>query len=173
MLLSERPLDRSHTVGIGEGFEAYRQLHLEYEPRAQSRFVGLLMNLLQFSFDGDIPAKIAEFEGKVKEYTDQSGQGMSDDVLYGILVMGIQGISVKQHLVRNSHRLNTWATAKAEILEIARTQRFLQDNPQPMQISALPKGKDGKMEKERKVTKARRETPKGKTTKEKVERARC
>ena len=125
ILLRKRPLDRLRTVGISEGFEVYRQLHLEYEPKIQSRFVGLLMNLLLFSFDGAIPTKIAKFKRKVKEYTDQSGQDIADDVLHSILIIGIQDTSVKQHLVRNSHRLNTWATAKAEILEITRTQRFL------------------------------------------------
>ena len=76
MLLRDRPLDRMHNVGIGEGLEGYRQLSLEYEPKVQSRFVGLWMSILSFSFDGDIPAKISEFERKIKECEQQSSQSI-------------------------------------------------------------------------------------------------
>lgn len=145
MLLRERPLDRMRNVGIGEGIEGYRQLSLEYEPKVQSRFVGLLMRLLSCSFDGDIPSKISEFERRILEYEQQSNQTIADDVKYGVLVMGVTDQQVKQHLVRNSGRLDTWAKARDELLEIARTQNFLQNNPQPMQLGATPwkgKGKD-------------------------------
>lgn len=104
MLLRDRPLDRMHNVGIGEGLEGYRQLSLEYEPKVQSRFVGLLMSILSFSFDGDIPAKVAEFERKIKEYEQQPSQSITDDVKYGVLIMGVTDLQVKQHLVRNAQR---------------------------------------------------------------------
>ena len=63
---------------------------------------------------------------------------------YGVLVMGITDQQVKQHLVRNSGRVDSLGKARDELLEIWRTQSFLQNNPQPMQIGATPqKGKKG------------------------------
>ena len=148
MLLRDRPLDRMHDVGIGEGLEGYRQLSLEYEPKVQSRFVGLLMSILSFSFDGDIPAKISEFERKIKDYEQQSSQSITDDIKYGVLIMGVTDLQVKQHLVRNAQRLDSWGKARDELLEISRTQKYLQETPQPMQLGATPwktgKGKDTK-----------------------------
>ena len=148
MLLRDRLLDIMHNVSIGEGLEGYRQLSLEYEPKVQSRFVGLLMSILSSNFLGDIPAKISEFERKSKEYEQQLSQSITDDVKYGVLIMGVTNLQVKQHFLRNAQRLDSWGKARDRLLEISRTQKYLQETLQPMEFGAAPwktgKGKDSK-----------------------------
>ena len=87
----------------------------------QSRFVGLLMSILSSSFLGDIPAKISEFERKSKEYEQQLSQSIADDVKYGVLIMGVTNLQVKQHFLRNAQRLDSWGKARDRLLEISRT----------------------------------------------------
>lgn len=46
------------------------------------------------------------------------------------------------------HKDDSWGKARDELLEISRTQKYLQETPQPMQLGATPwktgKGKDSK-----------------------------
>ena len=53
---------------------------------------------------------------------------------------------MKEHLIKNAARLNTYEAVKTELLEIARTNRVLQSMPVAMEIGATPnaKGKGGK-----------------------------
>ena len=78
----------------------------------------------------------------------QVNQSITDDVKYGVLIMGVTDLQVKQHLVRNAQRLDSWGKARDELLEISRAQKCLQETPQPMQLGATPwktgKGKDSK-----------------------------
>eukprot|EP00959_Pyramimonas_sp_CCMP1952_P068838 1436668-Pyramimonas_sp.AAC.1 len=41
-------LTKCHNAGVNEGFEAWRQFVLEWEPRLRTRFVGLLMQLMSY-----------------------------------------------------------------------------------------------------------------------------
>ena len=52
-----------------------------------------------------------------------------------------QDQSIRDHIIRNSARLQTFQQVRYELLEIARTNRVLQQMPAPMDIGALPKGK--------------------------------
>ena len=58
-------LDKCHNAGgVNEGFEAWRQFVMEWEPKLRTRCVGLLMNVLEYRFRDDIPTKLAAFERK-------------------------------------------------------------------------------------------------------------
>ena len=48
---------------------------------------------------------------------------------------------MRDHVIRNSSRLNSYHLVRSELLEIARTSRVLNQVPQPMEIGATPKGK--------------------------------
>ncbi|CAE7288216.1 unnamed protein product, partial [Symbiodinium necroappetens] len=54
--------------------------------------------------------------------------------IIGVVILGIGDPTVKEHLVRHAGRLDSWMKMRAEILAIARTQKYLQSGPQPMDI---------------------------------------
>ena len=69
-------------------------------------------------------AGIEAFERKVREYEKQSGKDVDDDTIIGVVILGISDPAVKEHLVRHAGRLDSWKKMRAEILEIARTQKY-------------------------------------------------
>ena len=114
---------------------------MEWEPKLRTRYVGLLMNVLGYRFRDDIPTKLAAFERTVprlREPVHKDGrrrhQGGSDDV-------GDGDMRMKEHLIRNSARITSWNQMREEILEITRTQQYIDSQPMPMQFGANPKSK--------------------------------
>ena len=83
MLCRGRALDKLHNCGDNEGVEAYRQLYLEYNPKLNSRYVGLLLEILRYKFEGDLVSCIESFERKVREYEKQQGEGVREAVWEG------------------------------------------------------------------------------------------
>ena len=61
-------------------------------------------------------------------------------------MLGMEDMRVKEHLIRNSVRITSWNQMREEILEITRTQQYIDSQPMPMQLGANPKskGKDSK-----------------------------
>ncbi|CAK0820598.1 unnamed protein product, partial [Prorocentrum cordatum] len=130
----------------------------EWEPRLRTRFVGLLMQLMSYRFRDDIPSALAAFERLVHDYESQSQKTVDDDTKIGVALLGMENERVKEHLIRNSSRITTWQHVRDEILEITRTQQYIDSQPAPMQLGATPwnagkpkggkskegKGKEGK-----------------------------
>ena len=67
-------LGKCHNAGVNEGFEAWRQFVMEWEPKLRTRFVGLLMNVLGYRFRDDIPNKLAAFERTIHDYENSIRQ---------------------------------------------------------------------------------------------------
>ena len=142
MLTSGPALDKCHNAGVNEGFEAWRSFAQEYEPKLKSRTVGTLMQVLSFRFDGNVASRLDAFERTIHDYEAQSGETVSDDTKVGVVMLGMADSRVKEHLIRNSGRLSTWTAMKDEILEVTRTQQYIDSQPVPMQLGAFPdKGK--------------------------------
>ena len=99
-----------------------------------SRYVGLLLPFLSFQLDGGMSAKLSSCERPVRDCEIQSRGS-------GHLVLGMHDSRVKEHLFRNTARLDSWIKTPDEILEIARTQQDINSQPAPMQLGATPKGK--------------------------------
>ena len=141
-------LDKCHDAGVNEGFEAWRQFVMEWEPKLRTRYVGLLMNVLVCRFRDDIPTKLAAFERAVHDNENQSTKTPDDDTKIGVTMLGMEDMRVKEHLIRNSARITSWNEMREEILEITRTQWYIDSPPSPMQLGANPKskfkGKDSK-----------------------------
>eukprot|EP00929_Paragymnodinium_shiwhaense_P111971 TRINITY_DN8021_c0_g1_i4.p1 TRINITY_DN8021_c0_g1~~TRINITY_DN8021_c0_g1_i4.p1 ORF type:complete len:1618 (+),score=271.11 TRINITY_DN8021_c0_g1_i4:701-5554(+) len=144
MLCSGAALDKVHNVGQSEGFEAWRQFSLQWQPRVVTRFVGLLMQILSFSFDGELVAKVAAFERLVRDYQVQSQKTIDDDIKLGVVLINMKDAKMKEHMIRNATRLDTWEKVKTEIVEIARTQEYINSMPVPMQLDAFPRRDKGK-----------------------------
>ena len=140
MTTSGSALDKCHNAGVNEGFEAWRQFVLEWEPKLRSRFVGLRMQAMAYKFTGDIPSALAAFERLVRDYESQSNKKIDDDEKIGVVLLGMEDSRVKEHLIRNSAGLDTWPKMREEILEITRTQQYVDSQPTPMQLGAIPRG---------------------------------
>ena len=140
MTTSGSALDKCHNAGANEGFEAWRQFVLEWEPKLRSRFVGLRMQAMAYKFTGDIPSGLAAFERLVRDYESQSNKKIDDDEKIGVVLLGMEDSRVKEHLIRNSAGLDTWPKMREEILEITRTQQYVDSQPTPMQLGAIPRG---------------------------------
>ncbi|CAK0791790.1 unnamed protein product, partial [Prorocentrum cordatum] len=129
-----------HNAGVNEGFEAWRQFVLEWGPKLRSRFVGLRMQAMAYKFTGDIPSALAAFERLVRDYESQSNKKIDDDDKIGVVLLGMEDSRVKQHLIRNSAGLDTWPKMREEILEITRAQQYVDSQPTPMLLGAIPRG---------------------------------
>ena len=148
MLLRNRALDIAYNAGVAEGLEAYRRLHQQYHPKVASRYVGSLSAILATRFGSDIEAELESFDKVVRRYEMESGKTIDDEMLLGIVIHGLQDQATRDHLIMNASRLTTYDTVRTELLEMARTNRVLQQMPVPMDISAAPfkgkgKGKKG------------------------------
>ena len=154
-------LDKCHNVSANEGFEAWRQFVMEWEPKLRTRYVGLLMNVLGYRFRDDIPSKLAAFERTVHDYENQSTKTV-DDIKIGVTMLGMEDMRVKEHLIRNSVRITSWDQMREEILEITRTQQYIDCQPMPMQLGANPKSKGKGSESKGKESKGKGKDIKGK-----------
>ena len=69
-------LDRVVNAGSSEGLEAWRQLQLASGPRTGTRHAGMLLELLPYSFEGDILARLEAFERGLAKYETSTGERM-------------------------------------------------------------------------------------------------
>ena len=106
-----------------------------------TRYVRLLMNVLGYRFRDDIPNKLAPFERTVHDYENQFTKKVDDDIEMGVTMLGMEDMRVKEHLIRNSVRITSCSQMRQEILEITRTQQYIDSQPTPMQLGANPKSK--------------------------------
>ena len=133
-----------YTAGVNDRVQEprwTRQFVMELEPKLRTRHVGLLMNVLGYRFRDDIPTKLAAFERTVHDYENQSTKTVDDDIKIGVTMLGMEHMRVKEHLIRNSVRITSWNQMREEILEITRTQQYIDSQPMPMQLGANPKSK--------------------------------
>ena len=140
LLVRNPPLDIVYNSGVGEGVEAYRKLWEEYSPKVASRFVGALSLLLSTKFGKDLEAEFNSFERALRQFELEPGKNVDEEMLLGIIVNGLTDQGLRDHIIRNSSRLSTYSAVRSELMEVARTNRVLQQLPQPMEIGATPEG---------------------------------
>ena len=99
------------------------------------------MNVLGCRFRDDTPTKLAAFERTVHDFENQSTKTVDDDIKIGVTMPGMEDMRVKEHLIRNSVRITSCNQMREEILEITRTQQYIDSQPMPMQLGANPKSK--------------------------------
>ncbi len=107
MLCRGPAMDRVVNSGVGEGLEAWRQLVLRHEPRQRSRYAGQMMELLSWSFAGDVVARLEAFEREVTQWKAASKEVMSDSILIGVVLRNLEEGGLKQHLIMNADKLKT------------------------------------------------------------------
>ena len=109
-----------------ESLEGWRGLVLHHEPTSLTRSAGLLQELLNFSFEGEIAARMAQFDRDIDRYEKACGESFPNHVHIGVALRMMRDGPLKQHLVLNSARLTTWETLKAEIDNVRRAQAACQ-----------------------------------------------
>jgi len=141
MLTKGEALDIVINSGQGEGLEAWRQMVNRFEPRAHSRQAGMLLEILSWDYSGDLLVRMEAMERRIVDY-EKSGERLSDSVRIGIVMKQLPDGPIRQHLIMNSERLNTWPVFRDEVTNIRRAQTAVQNAQVPMDVSALEaKGK--------------------------------
>ncbi|CAK0826156.1 unnamed protein product [Prorocentrum cordatum] len=125
LLCRQHPLTTIVNAGENEGFQAWRKLVEYYEPNARSRIAGQLLNLLNFSFTGDVEDRLALFERELLRYEQRSGEAIAASMRIGI------------HLLLNATRLVEWQDFRREVTDIRRAQSAIALVPVPMDLSAM------------------------------------
>ena len=143
MLCKGSALTRVVNAGPSEGLEGWRSLVAHHEPASQVRHASLLMELLSFSFEGDIDARLVLFDREVNRYEKSSNEVFPDNVKIGTLMRQLPEGPLRQHVILNSARLNTWATLKQEVEAVRRAQSSAMSGPAPMDVSAFVQTKGG------------------------------
>ena len=66
------------------------------------------------------------------------------DIKIGVTMLRMEDMRVKEHFIRNSVRITRWTQMREEILEITRTQHYIDSRLVPIELDANPKaeGKD-------------------------------
>ena len=103
--LTDTALDKRHNAGTIEGLETWREFTVEWEANLTSRSVWLLLQTLSFQFDG---ADLSSFERFVRDYEVQSWKAVDDGLKMGVVTLGMHDSRVKEGLIRNTARLDSW-----------------------------------------------------------------
>ena len=130
-------LDRVVNAGSGEGLEAWRLLVAAHDPRVGTRHAGMLLELLSFSFEGDILSRLEAFERKIVDYEMHTRVQMTAEIRIGTVVRQLPEGALKQHLILNMDKYDTWDEFKFEIQNLKRAQAAAQSGPMPMNIDSL------------------------------------
>ncbi|CAK0826820.1 unnamed protein product [Prorocentrum cordatum] len=143
LLCRRHPLTTIVNAGENEGFQAWRKLVEYYEPNARSRIAGQLLNLLNFSFTGDVEDRLAPFERELLRYEQRSGEAITASMRIGIVLRQLEEGPLRQHLLLNATRLVEWQDFRREVTDVRRAQSAIARVPAPMDLSAFTKG-DGR-----------------------------
>ena len=185
--LRRRPLRILKGVAGRNGFEAWRQLLSQYQPRTRARSISMLsalMNFPPFNKTQTIIEQIQGFERLRNEYRRSSGFDLADDVSLSILVRCLPK-ALQQHVQLQLREDSTYGTVRSMVVAYEQTTSSWTDkriytevgialgsvasygNPggtAPMEIDALQqwKGK-GKSEKGKGKGKGKYDFSKGKS----------
>ena len=111
-------------VPEGFGFEAWKQLCREFEPRLPSRFQGMLQALLAPSRVDDPVQTFHQWESRVKDYEEQSGDKVSENIKLAVLQKNLCDGELARHLNLQSSRLTTYDLARKEAINFRAKQTW-------------------------------------------------
>ena len=112
------------------GFEAWRQLLSQYQPRTRARSIPMLsalMNFPAFSKTQTIIEQIQGFERLRNEYRRSSGVDLADDVSLSILVRCLPK-ALQQHVQLQLREDSTYSTVRSMVVAYEQTTSSWTDN---------------------------------------------
>ena len=84
-------------AGSGEGLLAWRRLVQRYDSAAATRLAGLLLNLMNWSFSGDIQSRVELFERELQRYETRAKEVISLNLLIGMVLNGLEKGPLKEY----------------------------------------------------------------------------
>ena len=121
--LRGRPLRILKGVAGRNGFEAWRQLLSQYQPRTRARSISMLsalMNFPPFNKTQTIIEQIQGFERLRNEYRRSSGIDLADDVSLSILVRCLPK-ALQQHVQLQLREDSTYGTVRSMVVAYEQT----------------------------------------------------
>ena len=121
--LRGRPLRILKGVAGRNGFEAWRQLLSQYQPRTRARSISMLsalMNFPPFNKTQTIIEQIQGFERLRNEYRGSSGIDLADDVSLSILVRCLPK-ALQQHVQLQLREDSTYGTVRSMVVAYEQT----------------------------------------------------
>ena len=135
ILVMMKTLNRCRNASVSEEFAERRQFVREWEPR----FVGLLRNVLSCRRKDDMPTQLPVDE--VLAHESQSSETVIDDIMTDVNVLRMEDGRVEACLIWEITGIASCIKVRKEILEITRTQQYIDSNLVPVQIGVQPKSK--------------------------------
>jgi hypothetical protein len=134
------------------GFEAWRLLCLEFEPKIAQRRFGLLQSIMSPNLgqtDHDFENKFAEWKAEVSGYEDYTGRELDADIKIAVLLRQAPQ-ALRTHLQINSNAFdNSFSQLEAVIQSYIQSRKLWNprdDNKgsKPMEVDWIQKGGKGK-----------------------------
>ena len=146
LLTRNEPLNIVVNSGAGEGLLAWRRLVQRYDSAAATRLAGLLLNLMNWSFAGDIQSRMELFDRELQRYETRAREAVSLNLRVGMVLNGLDKGHLKDHLLLNSAKYLTWQEFKSEIVNYRRATQAVADSGgvAPMDVGAFAKGDKGR-----------------------------
>ena len=105
-----KPLNMARMLPTRNGWELWRQLVKEYEPRNETRGLGLLDEILNPDFKGDMStfeAKLSAWETRIVFYESGMNKKVEEDLRRAVLLRSAPS-AVAEHLKINISRFKTY-----------------------------------------------------------------
>ena len=146
LLTRNEPLNIVVNSGAGEGLLAWRRLVQRYDSAAATRLAGLLLNLMNWLFAGDIQSRMELFDRELQRYETRAREAVSLNLRVGMVLNGLDKGPLKDHLLLNSAKYLTWQEFKSEIVNYRRATQAVADSGgvAPMDVGAFTKGDKGR-----------------------------
>ena len=146
MICKDSALTRIINAGQNEGLSAWRALCRFHEPTTSARSAALLQEVLAFSFEGELQSRLELFDREVARYEMISKEMVGDNIKIGIVTRQMPDGPLKQHVLLNLDRLDSYAKVRQELEAVHRAQVAALSQTSPMDIHAVnaTKGSKGK-----------------------------
>ena len=147
MSCREKALKKLRSVLEGHGLEAWRIFNLEWEPRQQQRFTAMLTSILRAELEDPIESSLDSWEDLIRRFEQQSGETIADSIKASVICHGVKNEKLREHLALNAARLTSLTDVRDELRKISQAQRtwtvgnLAGQDPMPMEIGAVQKGK--------------------------------
>ena len=128
LLTRNEPLNIVVNSGAGEGLLAWRRLVQRYDSAAATRLAGLLLNLMNWSFAGDIQSRMELFDRELQRYGTRVHEAVSLNLRVGMVLNGLDRGPLKDHLLLNTAKYLTWQEFKSEIVNYRRATQAVADS---------------------------------------------
>jgi hypothetical protein len=150
-ILSGRCLRILQSLRRRNGFEAWRLLCLEFEPKIAQRRFGMLQSIMSPNLgqtDQDFENKFAEWKAEVSRYEDYIGKELDQDIKIAVLLRQAPA-ALRMHLQINSNAFeNSFAQLESVIQSYIQSRKLWNaagdKGHKPMEVDWVGKGGKGK-----------------------------